>query len=107
MGGAAFFESGSDVVITYKDGTVDRGTDIGFGPAISGGFQRAGFLAADGTEEIRLKYDFDNPRFTANARAPKDSVMQGGIRVGGGQRLPDLGHLEQTDQSGKARPCCY
>ena len=76
VGGAAFFESGSDVVITYKDGTVDRGTDIGFGPAISGGFQRAGFLAADGTEEIRLKYDFDNPRFTANARAPKDSVMQ-------------------------------
>ena len=75
VGGAAFFESGSDVVVTYKDGTSQRGSEIGFGPAISGGFERAGFLAADGTEEIRLKYDFDSPQF-ARAHAPKDSVVK-------------------------------
>lgn len=76
VGGAAFFESGSDVSITYKDGTVERGSQIGFAPAISGGFGRAGFLAADGTEEIRLKYDFDTPQFAAGAHAHKDSIVK-------------------------------
>ena len=61
VGGTAFFLS--DVHITYKDGTVVRGSEIDFAPAISGGFVQEGFLSADGTEEIRLRYDFDSEAF--------------------------------------------
>ena len=37
-GGAAFFPAGSDIIITYLDGSVDRGKEIGFEPVIEGGF---------------------------------------------------------------------
>ena len=57
-GCAVFFPADSDVFITYKDGIMEQGFAIGFEPEISGGFQREGFLTADGTEEIRLRYDF-------------------------------------------------
>jgi hypothetical protein len=62
-GGAAFFPAGSDVTITYLDGTVDRGREIGFAPTVEGGFPQEGFVSADGNEQIRLRYDFDSPDF--------------------------------------------
>ena len=76
IAGAAFFPAGSDVILTYRDGTVERGGDIGFAPVIEGGFDRPGFVAADGQEEIRLLYDFDGPEFAQNAHAVKDSIVQ-------------------------------
>ena len=35
-----------------------RGSEIGFSALINGGFRRRGFLAADGSEQIVLTYDF-------------------------------------------------
>ena len=75
-GGAAYFPSGSDVIITYKDGTAERGQDIGFEPVIEGGFDQPGFIAANGQEEIRLLYDFDSPEFLRNSSAVKDSITK-------------------------------
>jgi hypothetical protein len=49
-------ESGDS--ISERETTKVRGSEIGFEPAIEGGFQRLGFLAADGDEQIELSYDF-------------------------------------------------
>ena len=65
-GGAAFFPAGTDIIITYEDGTVLRGKDFRFEPVIEGGFVRQGFLAADGAEEIRLLYNFDGVDYLQN-----------------------------------------
>ena len=54
-GGGALFAS--DILIYDLEGNATRGSDIGFRPLIEGGFQRQGFLAADGLEEIRVRYD--------------------------------------------------
>ncbi len=75
-GGAAFFEAGSDITITYVDGTVDEGKKIRFEPVIEGGFIREGFLSADGPEEIRLRYDFNSPAFVNRASAPKEDIKE-------------------------------
>jgi hypothetical protein len=76
VGGAAFFPAGSDIVITYVDGTVDRGKQIRFEPIVEGGFVRQGFLSADGTEQIRLRYDFDSPAFVNRASASKEEIKK-------------------------------
>ena len=76
IGGAAFFPAGSDILITYVDGTVERGKEIRFEPIIEGGFVREGFLAADGTEEIRLRYDFDSPAFVNRASGSKEEIAK-------------------------------
>jgi hypothetical protein len=55
-GGGALFSS--DIVIYDLEGNAVRGSDIGFRPLTEGGFQRQGFLAADGLEEILIRYDF-------------------------------------------------
>ena len=60
-GGALF---ASDILITDLDGAQTRGSEIGFRPAIEGGFQRRGFLAADGTEIITLSFDFFDRSYT-------------------------------------------
>ena len=73
-GGAAFFRAGSDIVITYTNGNSDRGKDIRFEPVIQGGFVQEGFLSADGTEEIRLRYDFDSPAFVNRASGAKEEI---------------------------------
>ena len=69
-GGAALF--GHDVQITVKDfdtgeetvhtlaEVVRQGTEW---PAVVGGFDREGYLAADGAERIVLNYDFTDPAF--------------------------------------------
>jgi hypothetical protein len=75
-GGAAFFPVGSDIIITYNDGTVDQGKDIRFEPAVQGGFVQGGFLSADGTEEIRLLYDFDTPAFVNRASGAKEEIKK-------------------------------
>ena len=74
VGGAAFFPAGSDIIITYRDGTVDRGKEIRFEPVIQGGFIREGFIAADGTEQIRLRYDFDSPAFLNRSSGSKEQI---------------------------------
>ena len=74
-GGAALF--GHDVQITVKDfdtgqetihtlaEVVRQGTEW---PAVVGGFDREGYLAADGAERIVLNYDFTDPAFPTLAR---------------------------------------
>ena len=74
VGGTAFFLS--DVIITYKGGMMDQGSAIGFDPEISGGFVQEGFLSADGTEEIRLRYDFDSPAFVCCAAHAKEDIKK-------------------------------
>ena len=73
-GGAVLFED--EFIITYEDATVDRGTEIPFEPIIEGGFERAGFLAADGTETIALTYDFNSSSFVNGASAPKEDIEE-------------------------------
>ena len=82
-GGAAFFPDASDVRITYRDGAVQSGKDIGFEPVIEGGFVQQGFIAADGAEEIRLLYDFDSPAFVDNAGFPnpKEEIVKVEFRL--------------------------
>ena len=75
-GGAAFFPVGSDIIITYNDGTIDRGKEIRFEPAIQGGFVQQGFISADGTEEIRLLYDFDTPAFVNRSSSAKEEIKK-------------------------------
>lgn len=81
VAGAAFFPAGSDVIITYRDGTVDAGKDIRFEPIIEGGFVEQGFLAANGTEEIRLLYDFNSPAFVDQASHPKEEIVDVEFRL--------------------------
>ena len=80
-GGAAWFPAGSDIFITYQDGTQDRGREIGFQPVVEGGIVRQGFIAADGTEEIRLIYDFDSPGFLDHARYTKAEIVEVEFRL--------------------------
>ncbi|MBM3280825.1 MAG: hypothetical protein FJY95_22515 [Candidatus Handelsmanbacteria bacterium] len=54
-GGALF---ASDILIWDVEGNLVRGSEIGFRPLVEGGFQRRGYLAAEGNEVIRLTYDF-------------------------------------------------
>ncbi|NKB67597.1 MAG: hypothetical protein GKR89_11080 [Candidatus Latescibacteria bacterium] len=54
-GGGALFSS--DIIVTDLEGMETRGSQIGYRPLTEGGFQRRGFLAADGTERILVRYD--------------------------------------------------
>ena len=53
--GGALFDA--DILIYDLEGNETRGSEIGFRPLIEGGFQRRGFLAADGNEQIKLRFD--------------------------------------------------
>ncbi|MEE3257741.1 MAG: hypothetical protein VX293_00890, partial [Candidatus Latescibacterota bacterium] len=81
IGGTAFFPAGSDIIITYIDGTQNRGKEIRFEPIIEGGFVQEGFLSADGTEEIRLRYDFDSPAFVNRASGAKEEIKKVEFRL--------------------------
>ena len=61
-GGGALFDA--DILITDLEGEQIRGSEIGFRPQTEGGFQRAGFLAADGNETIVLRFDFSDRNYT-------------------------------------------
>ena len=80
-GGAALFPAGSDIIITYVDGTVDEGKKIRFEPVIEGGFVQQGFISADGIEEIRLRYDFDTPNFVNRASGSKEEIAKVEFRL--------------------------
>ena len=54
-GGGALFAS--DLLVYDLEGNETRASEIGFRPLIEGGLQRQGFLAADGLEEILVRYD--------------------------------------------------
>mgnify|MGYP004260364671 FL=1 len=58
VGGGALFAS--DIAIFDIEGKEIRGSEIGFRPLIEGGFQRRGYLAADGNEKITISYDFND-----------------------------------------------
>jgi hypothetical protein len=66
-GGAALFDD--EIIITDVDGNVVRGSDVGFEPIREGGFQRVGYLAADGGERILLTYDFTDPSYVGPDRS--------------------------------------
>ena len=70
IGGAALFDD--EIVITDIDGNTVRGSSFGFEPIREGGFQRVGFLAADGDERITLTYDFIDPSYAG----PDPSVIK-------------------------------
>lgn len=61
-GGGALFAS--DVLIVDLDGEETRGSEIGFRATMEGGLQRRGFLSADGSEQILLGFDFNDPTYT-------------------------------------------
>jgi hypothetical protein len=65
--GGAFFAS--DIVITNLIGQVYRGSQNGFHPLVEGGIQRQGYLAADGIEQILLRYDLASATYTGPALA--------------------------------------
>jgi hypothetical protein len=80
-GGATYFPAGSDVFVTYLDGSQDAGKDIRFEPVVQGGTPGRGFLAANGDEEIRLTYDFTDPGFVARARADRSEIVKVEFRL--------------------------
>ena len=61
-GGGALFAS--DLLVLNLEGEETRGSEIGFRALVEGGFQRRGFLSADGNEVIRLRFDFADPSYT-------------------------------------------
>ena len=61
-GGGALFAS--DILVESISGEQTRGSEIGFRPYIEGGFQRRGYLSADGSEEIVLTFNFSDPTYT-------------------------------------------
>ena len=75
-GGAAFFPGSSDIIITYESGLVNRGKDIGFEPVLEGGIPAGGRLEANGSEEIRLLYSFDDQTFVNRASGAKDEITK-------------------------------
>ena len=76
IGGAALFPASSDIVVTYEDGRVDRGKEIGFHPQLLGGMPAGGGLEANGNEEVRMVYAFDSETFVNRASGPKDQIVQ-------------------------------
>ena len=65
--GGALFDA--DILIYDLEGNEIRGSEIGFRPLIEGGFQRRGFLTADGNEEIKLRFDLLDPTYSGPAPA--------------------------------------
>ena len=81
IGGPAFFPAGSDLIITYLDGSQDRGKDLRFEPIIAGGIPGPGYQTADGDEEITLIYDFSRPEFIARASADRSEIVDVEFRL--------------------------
>ena len=66
QGGASLFDD--EILITDTDGKTLRGSEIGFHAVRQGGYQRVGYLAADGDERITLTYDFTDPAYAGPDR---------------------------------------
>ncbi len=80
-GGATYFPTGSDIIITYTDGFEEEGEAFGFSPIVQGGFAGLGSVSADGEETIRIRYDFDSPAFLTGAHAGKADIEQVRFRL--------------------------
>jgi hypothetical protein len=98
-GGALF---ASDILIEDVEGRLVRGSEIGFRPLVAGGFQRRGYLAAEGNEVISLEYDFYARTYTGPdpsriKRAQLELVLADDYRV---EILSD----RQTDAQGNEVP---
>ena len=104
VGGAAFFPAGSDITITYLDGTVDRGKEIGFEPIIEGGFPREGFISADGNEQTKLRYDFNSADFLLIASRDKTQIrkVEFDLVLGNDYKI-QVASDRQTDRSGSPK----
>ena len=100
-GGAAFFPAGSDITITYLDGTEERGKEIGFEPVVEGGFPREGFISADGNEQIKLRYDFNSADFLLTAAQDKTQIrkVEFDLVLGNDYKV-QVTSDRQTDRSG-------
>ena len=100
-GGGALFAS--DILIWDLDGAQTRGSEIGFRALVEGGFLRRGYLAADGSEVIRLSFDFANPSYTGPvpvriARVQIELVLANDYRVeiSSDRQLGNRGNLDFT-----------
>ena len=100
-GGTAFFPAGSDITITYLDGTEERGKEIGFEPVVEGGFPREGFISADGNEQIKLRYDFNSADFLLTATQDKTQIrkVEFDLVLGNDYKV-QVTSDRQTDRSG-------
>jgi len=88
--GGALFDA--DILIYDLEGNETRGSEIGFRPLIEGGFQRRGFLAADGNETILLRFDFfdrsySGPDPSTISRIQLELVVANDYRVSVGSGL--------------------
>ena len=66
-GGAALFDQ--RMIITTLNGDRIDTDQMGYRPVIEGGFERVGFLGADGEEKIRIRYDFTDPSYNGPDKA--------------------------------------
>jgi len=60
-GGALF---AADILIDDLESKQTRGSEIGFRPQLEGGFQRHGYLSADGNESIVVRFDFNDRTYS-------------------------------------------
>lgn len=97
VGGGALFAS--DILIHDVDGEETRGSEIGFRADIEGGLQRRGFLAADGNEVIRLRFDMSRPTYTGPDATRIDRI-QLELVVADDYRI-EVGSDQQLDFSDK------
>jgi len=72
-GGGALFAS--DILIYDLEGKETRGSEIGFRAQVEGGFQQQGFLAADGNEQIVLRFDFNDRNYSGPDPGEIERVM--------------------------------
>ena len=72
-GGGALFAS--DLLLHDLEGRQTRASEIGFRAVVEGGFQRRGFLAADGSEEILLRFDLNSAGYTGPDPSQIDKVV--------------------------------
>ncbi len=80
VAGAALFQE--EIIITDSDGvrysnrrTLDA-ERLDFRPITQGGFQREGYLSADGNEVIALIYDLEGPEYRAALGPPPDRIAR-------------------------------
>ena len=96
-GGGALFAS--DIIVEDLEGRQTRGSEIGFRASAEGGFQRRGYLSADGSEEILLTFDFSNSTYTGPDPSQIRSVTTELVLAN--DYLVEMGSDRQSALSGK------
>ena len=100
VGGGSLFHS--DLIIHDFEGEQFRASELGFRPLVEGGFQRRGYLAADGFETVTVTYDFNDrsyggPDPTEIRRVEVELVVANDYRI-------DVGSNRQTNARGAEIP---